>query len=58
MKQTIILILTCALGFSCGKKDDRPHTKDHRRGAFSPGDIFFTRNLEEGLRDEAARQHY
>jgi ribose transport system substrate-binding protein len=57
MKQTIILILTCALGFSCGKKDEQAHTRTIGVALLTRGHIFY-KDLEEGLRDEAARQHY
>jgi ribose transport system substrate-binding protein len=57
MKRTIILILMCALGFSCGKKDEQAHTRTIGVALLTRGHIFY-KDLEEGLRDEAARQHY
>ena len=57
MKRTIILILICALGFSCGKKDEQAHTRTIGVALLTRGHIFY-KDLEEGLRDEAARQHY
>ena len=57
MKRTIILILMCALGFSCGKKDEQAHTRTIGVALLTRGHIFY-KDLEEGLRDEAGRQHY
>ena len=41
MKQTIILILTCALGFSCGKKDEQAHTRTIGVALLTRGHIFY-----------------
>ncbi|HEX7571538.1 MAG TPA: substrate-binding domain-containing protein [Bacteroidota bacterium] len=57
MKRTIIMILVCALGFSCGKKDEQAHTRTIGVALLTRGHIFY-KDLEEGLREEAARQHY
>jgi ribose transport system substrate-binding protein len=57
MKRTIFMILICVLGFSCGKKDEQAHTRTIGVALLTRGHIFY-KDLEEGLRDEAARQHY
>jgi ribose transport system substrate-binding protein len=57
MKRTIVIILMCMLGISCGKKEDQAHTKTIGVALLTRGHIFY-KDLEEGLRDEAARQHY
>jgi ribose transport system substrate-binding protein len=51
------MILICVLGFSCGKKDEQAHTRTIGVALLTRGHIFY-KDLEEGLRDEAARQHY
>jgi DNA-binding LacI/PurR family transcriptional regulator len=42
---------------SCGKKDEQAHTRTIGVALLTRGHIFY-KDLEEGLRDEAARQHY
>jgi ribose transport system substrate-binding protein len=51
------MILMCALGTSCAKKDDQAHTRTIGVALLTRGHIFY-KDLEEGLREEAARQHY
>ena len=57
MKRTIIVILMCALGISCGKKGDEAHTRTIGVALLTRGHIFY-KDLEQGFREEAARQHY
>jgi ribose transport system substrate-binding protein len=57
MKRTIIIMLMCALGISCAKKDEQSHTRTIGVALLTRGHIFY-KDLEEGLRNEAARQHY
>lgn len=57
MKRTVLVILVCALGLACGKKEDQKYTKTIGVALLTRGHIFY-KDLEEGLRDEAARQHY
>ena len=57
MKRTVIMMLVCALGLSCAKRDEQAHTKTIGVALLTRGHIFY-KDLEEGLREEAARQHY
>ena len=57
MKRMIIVMLMCAMGLSCAKKDEQAHTRTIGVALLTRGHIFY-KDLEEGLRDEAARQHY
>jgi ribose transport system substrate-binding protein len=57
MKRTVIMVLMCALGIACGKKGDEAHTRTIGVALLTRGHIFY-KDLEEGLREEAARQHY
>jgi ribose transport system substrate-binding protein len=57
MKRTTALILMCTLSLACGKKDDGSHTKIIGVALLTRGHIFY-KDLEEGLREEAARDHY
>jgi ribose transport system substrate-binding protein len=57
MKRAISVILICALGLACAKKEDQGHTKTIGVALLTRGHIFY-KDLEEGLREEAGREHY
>ncbi|HMK37803.1 MAG TPA: substrate-binding domain-containing protein [Bacteroidota bacterium] len=57
MKRTIMLVLICALAASCGKKEEQARTRTIGVALLTRGHIFY-KDLEEGLREGAAREHY
>jgi len=56
MKRTLIIVL-CALALSCAKKEEKGQTRTIGVTLLTRGHIFY-KDLEEGLREEAAKEHY
>ncbi len=56
MKRTLILLM-CTLSLACAKKTEQGNTKTIGVALLTRGHIFY-KDLEEGLREEAAREHY
>jgi len=57
MNRTIVLVFMCALGIACAKKEEQTHSKTIGVALLTRGHIFY-KDLEQGLQEEASREHY
>ncbi|HTY59634.1 MAG TPA: substrate-binding domain-containing protein [Bacteroidota bacterium] len=57
MQRFMICFVVCVLALSCAKKEEQGATKTIGVALLTRGHIFY-KDLEEGLKEEAARQHY